>query len=404
MGDDEGRFEGLSSAAESLLSLERYCNDGSPSGFSDIHTTSAGHRPSDPDPHFNLPFYDVSGLHAVRLGAATSIANGLYPVHPDMVSIFQELTGLAPVHSEKAIPTSSPRTLYVAQGSAPFFAKLSYQGLIGRVTRRMSRKHVTSAIEVSHAFREAIETGKLPANIRIFDEYAGFYFDTQDALQDWGFVERRPKVCQFESTVTVPSFSLFATRNGTIEPLLHLIMKRAPNLAQYDVFFQYFIQPLLDLYFTSVIFLGLQPEAHSQNVLYLLDDQCLPIAAVLRDMESVDKDLGIVEYLALETKFTEITYKTLRPTDYNYQIMHSFMFDFKLGMYLIGPLVDCWLEKAGMSQKDLIEARIRKYSEEKISQLPPNYFPSGVWYNYDPIVHEGSAKRDYRAIPNPRFR
>jgi len=386
------------------MAMERFSNDGSPSGFSDINTTSPGHRPSDPVPHFLLPLYHCSDFNPVRLGGFTKVTQALYPVHPDMVDRFERLTKLKPALELKAAPTSSPRTLYVEQPSCPLFIKLAYQGLIGRVTRRMTRRHVTSAIEVSLCFKDAIESKRLPKHIQIMHEYSGTHFGDEGPLTDWGFVERNPLIAGFPNAILVPSFSLFATRGGSVPPLLHQLMNLSASLLQPEAFFDQFLIPLLDLYFDPVIALGLQAEAHAQNVIYLLDSQYSPVAVALRDMESVDKDAGIMEYFGLAPKITDYTYKTLNKTDYNYQIMHSFMFDFKLGHYLLGPMVDCWGEKAGNSAVRAIEEMIRAYSKKKADPLPDDFFPKDVWYNYDPVVHEGSSRRKYNSFPNPRFR
>ncbi len=64
------------------------------------------------------------------------------------------------------------------------------------------------------------------------------------------------------------------------------------------------------------------------------------VGVALRDMESVDKDVPLLEALSLKDNYTITEYKFLTNEAYNYQIMHSFMYDFKLGNYLLGPLVD----------------------------------------------------------------
>ncbi|PZA12189.1 hypothetical protein DNX69_09270 [Rhodopseudomonas palustris] len=400
----EDKLSGLHPTLESFIKLERYLNDGSPSGFSEINTTSPGHRPSDPVPCFDLSLYSADQVNLHRAGSDSKIENQLYPVHPDMTASFEEMTGLKACHKAKAIPTSSPRTLYVDQPNDPLFVKLAYQRLIGRVTRRMTRRHVMSAIEISRCLKDAIDRRLLPPQIQIFHEYAGAYFDDDSDLTDWGFVERQARVEAVQQFPLIPAFSLFATAHGSKIPLLHAIMERSTDLRNPECFFVSYIRPLLDLYFEIIIVLGLQPEAHSQNVIYALGSNLIPAAVALRDMESVDKDLGIMDHFRMSPSFTELTYKTLRKSDYNYQIMHSFMFDFKLGEYLIRPLTDCWAKLAGERATAVIEGRIRGYSQDKMKRLPDDFFPKGVWFDYEPVVHEGSQIRQYRSNSAPRFR
>jgi hypothetical protein len=84
--------------------------------------------------------------------------------------------------------------------------------------------------------------------------------------------------------------------------------------------------------------------------------------------------------------------------------MHSFMYDFKLGEYLIGPLVDAWAKVNGNTQLRNIEQRIKMYAREQLLLLPRDFFPKDCWYDYEAVVHEGSSTRNYRRNPNPRFR
>ena len=169
-------------------------------------------------------------------------------------------------------------------------------------------------------------------------------------------------------------------------------------------FFAYFIQPLVDLYFSSVVVLGLQPEAHAQNIVYLLNDNYVPVGIALRDMESVDKDLPLLDARGLANRFTPTGYKFLQRDAYNYQIMHSFMYDFKLGEYLVGPLIDAWVAHVGHAYLAHIEEHTRQYARKQLTLLPEYFFPDGIWYDYEPIVHEGAETRSYRKNPSPRFR
>ena len=62
------------------------------------------------------------------------------------------------------------------------------------------------------------------------------------------------------------------------------------------------------------------------------------------------------------------------------------MFDFKLGEYLLGPLVDAWrVGKTDLESKSL-ETMIREYARHKSADLPPDYFPKEVWYDYAAVV------------------
>jgi hypothetical protein len=398
------RLEDLHPTHESFMYLERHLNDGSPSGFSFLYTPTTGFCAKDNTYCFDLPVFDCSSLGPLDVGGACSLPDRFLPVHPDMESNFTELTGLTPSCFITSSPTSSGRTLLVTDTATPFYVKVAYQGLLGRVTRNMTNAHVLSAVEVSSVYESAIKSNELPSTIHIYREHYGMHFDKSSMLSDWGYVERDVHTFPKSGYIEIPGFSLTASNKIESGTLFKILLNEVPELRTQDGFFSYFARPLLDLYFSSIIKIGLQPECHSQNVVFLLNNEYLPVGVALRDMESVDKDLPLIKERNLDDHFTATNYKFLLEGTYNYQIMHSFMYDFKLGEYLLGPLVDGWVEYDGNCRKKNIENQIKAYAREYIRSLPCDFFPENCWYDYEAVVHEGSSKRQYRINPCPRFR
>ena len=397
-------LQDLHATLASFIQLERYRNNGSPSGFSFKNTPAHGFRATDHINNFELPIFDCRDFDVTCTGNSNTLPLKELPVHPDMETTFTELTGLTPLYKIKAIPTSSGRTLLSYLNNCPFYVKVAYQALLGRVTRNMTRSHVLSAIEVSLAYKEAISSGNLPDTIHIYHEHHGLYFHDLDSLQNWGYIERSITPFMKGNYIEVPAFSLFATTSQIQVPLLKNLLDLTPQLTSLESFFSYYIQPLLDLYFSSLVKLGLQPECHAQNVVFLLNNEYIPIGVALRDMESVDKDLPLIEALGYSSKYTITNYKFLFRESYNYQIKHSFMYDFKLGQYLLAPLIDTWARYYGNETSTLIDERIRIYAKKQSQALPEDFFPKSCWYDYEPIIHEGQSKRNYRKNANPRFR
>lgn len=384
--------------------LERYVNDGSPSGFSFENTPAPGFRPFDEIPQFQLPIFGCDEVGAINVGTGSTLLMGELPVHPDMAKLFHGVASISPRRELSAVATSSGRTLSIFADGKTFFVKVAYQGLLGRVTRKMTKAHVLSAIEISASYEVAIREGRLPATFNIYREHSGLYFPDGSALHDWGYVERGSSPFPLQDLIEVPAFSLFANLGGRVPTLLSALLDRVHVLRSVDGFFAHFAKPLLDLYFSSVVSLGLQPEAHAQNVIFLLNQEYLPVGTALRDMESVDKDIPLLDALGLTHQFTPTGYKFLSKSAYNYQIMHSFMYDFKLGQYLLGPLVDAWAQYSINSGLEDLEERIRSYAQHHLTQLPEDFFPKAVWYDYEPVVHEGARPRHYREHLRPRFR
>lgn len=389
---------------ESFMYLERYVNGGSPSGFSFQNTPGQGFRALDTVESFRLPTYDCTDFGAVNVGDHAALSPGELPVHPEMKDEFSAALNILPYRYLPAAATSSGRTLATVADDVCFYAKVAYQRLLGRVTRKMTRAHVLSAVEVSTAYENAIAAGKMPATFHIYRERCGLYFPDATPLHNWGYVEREIGPYPTGNLIEVPAFSLTALRSDGRHSLLWEMLDVAPTLRRADGFFEYIVQPLIDLYFSSIVVLGLQPEAHAQNVVFLLDSNYVPVGIALRDMESVDKDVPLLDALGSLCRFTSTGYKFLSRDAYNYQIMHSFMFDFKFGEYLLAPLVDTWAEYSKNEHLTQIEDEIKKYVHKLSCALPDDFFPRGVWYDYEPVVHEGTSKRTYRKHLKPRFR
>lgn len=119
-------------------------------------------------------------------------------------------------------------------------------------------------------------------------------------------------------------------------------------------------------------------------------------------MESVDKDLTLRQILVVKPDIKSVDYKCIKKTDYNYTIKHSFMFDFKLGEYLLSPLISLFSTIDGFDYNYIID-KIKTKSQSYITKLPNNYFPN-VWYNYENKVFKENEKRPYICNENPKYR
>lgn len=396
------KLSDLAPGHDSYLRLERYVNEGSPSGFSSLHTPGHGFRAGDEVESFQLPVFDCSHNHGINVGVSSAIATGEVPIHPEMASAFEERSHAVIKWHLTAVPTSSGRTLSVSDKEHKFYVKVAYQRLLGRMTRPMTRAHVLSALEVSSTYEAAIRAGRMPSSVHIYREYAGLYF-SDGPLEKWGYVERAVEPYPVGSFIEIPAFSLIAPATSSDVSLLVQLVDCNSTLSNIDGFFRYILKPLVELYFASVRILGLQPEAHAQNVVFLLDAGLEPIGVALRDMESVDKDIPLLKALGTADAFTPMTYKCLYRESYNYQIMHSFMYDFKLGKYLLAKLIDLWCAHTGY-QSATVDELVRDAARIHLQSLPDDFFPVGVWYDYEDVIHQGTGQRQYRPHLRPRFR
>ena len=103
---------------------------------------------------------------------------------------------------------------------------------------------------------------------------------------------------------------------------------------------------------------------------------------VLRDFESIDKDITIRTPNDKDINFQEYPYKCIAQEDDNYLKRHSFMYDHKLGEYLIDPLVEEFCKFTNFNTCE-VQAIIRENVRSRYSGRLDGFFPQdGCWYKY----------------------
>ena len=150
---------------------------------------------------------------------------------------------------------------------------------------------------------------------------------------------------------------------------------------------------------------GLLAEWHAQNVLYGFDKSWHCVATVLRDMESIERDFPLMRRAGRSTQLASYPYKCLDADSYNYQIKHSFLFDHKLGEYLLQPIIDHALRVWSMKH-NMIDQTIVDVVMEEMRRLPRDFFPEdNSWYKFaNDLIDQSRNARPYVRFENPRFR
>jgi len=399
-------------SSEMLVYMERYVNDGSPSGFTAIHGTSLRTSPQEGEAAFSLPIVelDESVLHETFGSWPVKLERWGFPIHPDMVPRVLQCAGVRGVIDGPSVaPTASARTVKITGGNG-WYVKLAYRGLLGRTNRQLSRRQASSAVEVTELIERAMKAGRLAPPFHFLRERFGevVHLADDDGIYEWGYVLRDPTPYPPNDAIVtlIPGFSLFSRDvcNPT-HPSILVQLIETQTLPAATFLFDKLLRPLIDTYFSVLLTYGLQLEAHAQNILFALDRSLQPVGIVARDAESIDKDLSLMEELGLTTelRLKSIDWKCLRRHQYNYQIMHSFMYDFKLGDYLVTPII---AEAARNFEIDVpaLESRIAHRAASFVQHLPSDFFPDRQWFSYASIVHEPGKRRPYIATPNPRYR
>lgn len=392
------------------LHMERYVNRGSPSGFTEKYTTSPHTSAKGTNEKFYLCSVDFpNNITFQDFGEKPKFFVWKMLIHPDMIKekMFSVCTN---INKEALLvaPIASSRTVKILDKEG-WFLKLNYKGLIGRIDRNVGRNQALSAIEVSNIIVKAIEGGKLPKTFFFLRELFARVVDLPDeySFYEWGIVLREPSPFpkRDEIKYLIPAFSLFSPddKNPTDPTILtQLINKQGKEVG--DFLFEDIISPVYEGYFNLLLNCGLQLECHAQNTLFAIGEDFRVIGMVAKDAESIDKDLTLMSELNIQQEIQTTKYKCLRREDYNYHIMHSFMFDFKLGEYLISPIIEDALKNFSFDKKKLVD-KIKKQNNTFIAKLPSDFFPSdGKWYSYENKVYDRSKKRDYIGTDNPNFR
>lgn len=388
-------FDSNLSPMEKTIYCERYVNNGSPSGFTFMHSTSVGTRAFDNEPNIKLPVIDFKSTEKLNFYGANLnfIDNNQLIVHPDMLSLVSNDKDVININYINAIPMASHRTVFVPKFNK--YIKLQYNGLIGRIERFITYDHINHSIAVNKILNKV---SWVDTSLHFFpEEHARIY--KQNTCNSIGMIVRDTNVVPSCKGIIIPAFSLFSRdRNFPQDKsiLLQLIDKTTMNKNEFVL--SQIIQPAVLLYFKILLETGLHIEAHAQNICYIITNSNIDIA--IRDFESMDKDLEIAS--CFNDKFN-INFKCIDKESQDYSKRHSFMFDFKLGEYLITPILNEAI-KADCNIEYIIN-QIKRTVNFYIKLLPHDYFPKNCWYSYPKqLIDRTSTNRPYIKHLYPKYR
>lgn len=394
---------------DALNYMERYINDGSPSGFTWKYSTSELTSPMSAKKRYKLLWCHTQNGFIRTYGSYPQFLNcgsETILIHPDMAKDERVSSFEICESNISVMPTSSARTVQLCD--FPGYLKLNYWGTIGRINRALTTKHIASSIEITHLLEEIFTKQQDSFRcLSLLPECSAQAF-VSDNL-DFGNVyrEENPTGGGMEKVkYLIPFFSLFSIdKNNPDDKAIILQLADVLGIDLHELIIQQIIYPIIRYYFLLITQLGLQPEWHSQNILLGLDENLKIVSFVMRDIESIDVDLTIRKQLGLNHILSCYPYKHIYLEQYNYQIKHSFMFDFKLGEYLIEPLVDL-VSIVCSIDKSYLYSEIKDYSQKYIKSLPDDFFPQdNCWYAVKPfLIDRTKTERPYINRGMPKFR
>jgi len=398
---------------------ERYINDGSPSGFSERNSTSADTSPFGLKAPFALSILTADAVRDFGCRDRAPVVNALLAhnavfVHPDMDHRFTEDSSGLDAELARSdvlvVPTASGRTVQFFSVEPHDYVKLHYAGVLGRMRRELPFAKAIAGPETSVLIEKAISDGTLPALLHVLPEpYARVAaFSAANAQSEWGMVYRASNPFGGNASqiaALLPCFALFsadrlAPHHASL--IAQILERRARGAADY--FLGELILPTVDMYFMLLRTLGLQAEWNAQNLLFGFNADFDIVAVVMRDLESVDKDISLMQQLGLAAEFASAPYKCIDSTQYNYQIKHSFMFDFKLGESVLKPLYSAASRTLSLDFTQFAEV-VRRRVAEHLHYLPDNFFPQNKWYSFDRVLVDQTRDwRPYLEHETPAFR
>jgi hypothetical protein len=226
-------------------------------------------------------------------------------------------------------------------------------------------------------------------------------------VHEWGtiFRERLPYPYHADSCAIVPGFSLFGRDRKDAHHRALVCQLIDGGGHEPRAYLMDLLLSVIDSYWKIVIATGLHIECHGQNCMFEVSPDLKIRRFVVKDMDSVDKDLPLQRFLGVRSDWASYPYMCLDESIYYYPIRASYMYDFKLGEYLLRPIISSVCDAFPIDQ-ELVESDLRDHVRANyLDRLPPTYFPKdGFWYDCDNTERQPGTRREYFSHPNPRFR
>lgn len=416
--------EFLTEPNEAYIKAERYLNNGSKSGIK--NTTSVETSPLSSTKEFELVAIEFDDILEIGVDENFFLPEKLLLLHPDLLDSELLKSTQHQRHDLKisVSPTASGRTTYCRKQN--IFIKLAYLELLGRIPRHIGLEVIQSAAEVSRILQSIIDNKICNPAFSILKEDKGRIakiVSPNNEEYELGviFREGSPYPNSPDFLCMIPFFSLFSNeylpdsdwelREVQDEPLIVQLFHKQNEYAYIaDFTLNKIIKPLYHTYFDALIFGGIELEAHAQNMLVSINSNLEVIQIVCRDLESAGRDISLMKLNGINFNDVAKSYKYIQRSEpkkgerySTYQRTHSFMFDFKLGEYIISPLIDCISKFDSTIDKSILINEIKEFNRKFIEKLPKDYFPM-QWCDYNDVVWDNNLEKIYNWYDDPKYR
>ena len=274
----------------------------------------------------------------------------------------------------------------------PTHIKLHYPRCLGRYPRDLYHFKWFSSVESSHAFLDFERIAGLHVH---FPETQGMFIEPKNT-RGFGFITRTlPADCS-RDCLHIPFFSLFA--KPTIGSLSILSALRIQMGVDPITLFNLIVLGLVDLYWKLALHSGLLPECNAQNVILCCRPNHRP-RILFRDMADVFRDIALRKENGLRYDFC--SYKSIDYDSSDLLKRRSFSYDFKLGKYILDPLVKTFSKQMSLDTQHL---------RNQIVQITNNHITSNSkYFSKDKLAYgyknkPGQNRLDYVELGKAKYR
>jgi len=400
----------ITDKTKALQYAERYVNNGSLRGSSHKNTTSINTSPFGDTPSFFLNYCTASPEFFKEFGNIPDWAmrgNNWIFIHPDMTSrndLNNSVYKTGTFTKYSVVPTSSGRTVQFLGSEHSDYIKLHYDSILARDNRSLPFDIAVAGPEICKILQAGITNGVLPEEFSMFPEIGARAMKSLSG-KEWGMIWRSSKIAGQRSNqikILIPLFSLFSNdkKSPDTPSLLFQLLSEVAKDPHTFVLDKILI-PIIKIYFSALSQVGIQLELHAQNALLGLSDSFDPVGIVIRDLSDAGKDLSLIKEIGADSDFFSSTYKCINRFQTDYQMIHSYMFDFRIGEYILEPIIK-EASDHGFVDREKIISDIKNLVKQELTKLPEYIFPKdGSWYTYN---HQFDAIQPYTQHPFPRFR
>jgi len=342
--------------------MERWVNDGSPSGF-----TKTNGPPSEFHPVFGHESFKISAL-----SSREELSLGYWPNKeiPEGAWAHPILTKKQTQTILNVTPTASGRTVWPLNSF--YHIKLSYPLILGRVKRKIPFRVAAAGYENSIYIAQIAKKCQKPFQVLPEIAVRGTVIDGEEHC----CILREIK--NITQGYVIPIFSLLSIDKNipNEKTLLNQILHHS-NYSERDNFLKNEILiPLIDI-FSFFLEKGILPEFNGQNVLVSFNKNWTVKEFIIRDLSRSERfHPNFPSDLLKHSRKVKVLNRNSQ-AEYC-AIRTSLAFDFKLSQYILKPIAQY------AQHPEKLKKEIAKYAQ---SILTLSYFPKNrKWHTLKPVL------------------